>query len=71
MEGEQLEEKKGKDDLITWCSLLITLPHVKKIAALMDHSLAEDIEVCFVMYSFFKGHIEVVKPEKEMIKFGF
>ena len=37
----------------------------------MDHSLAEDIEVCFVVYSFFKGHIEVVKPEKEMIQFGF
>ena len=37
----------------------------------MDHSLAEDIEVCFVVYSFFKGHIEVVKPEKEIFQFGF
>lgn len=32
----------------------------------MDHSLAEDIEVCFVVYSFFKGHIEVVKPEENV-----
>ena len=37
----------------------------KKFSALMGHSLAEEIEVCFVVYSFLERHIEVVKPEME------